>query len=109
MSYQPIVQFLRCEVGVISRVYFFQVRETSRAEVRAFSFSIPNEAFLSHRARYQDAAAICAQRLRRELDSSDNHPAETEYVISDAELDHFRSAHTPKHLKYPRRDGEEYA
>ena len=85
-------------VGFVSkplhREYTFRTKEGAD-EPREFRLSIPNEAFISHRARYQDAAEICAQRLQRELDGASNHPSASDYVITDIEIDNYRTAHTP--------------
>ena len=85
-------------VGFVStpgtREYTFRTKEGAD-EPREFCLTIANEAFLSHRARYQDAAEICALRLRRELDGAANHPSESHYTITDAELEEYRVAHTP--------------
>ena len=85
-------------VGFVStpqaREYTFRIKEGAE-EPREFRISISNEAFVSRRARYQDAAEICAQRLQRELAGAANRPAESDYTITDAEIDAYRTAHTP--------------
>jgi hypothetical protein len=95
MSHELIVQFVRFEAQPLERVYFFSVREGS-AERHEYSLTILNEAFCSHRARYQDAAAICSLRLHRELEGCAERPAETHYTITDTELADFKSAHAQK-------------
>lgn len=76
------------------REYSFLVQRNAE-EPREFTLAIPNEAFLWHRARYQDAPDICAQRLHRELASSPDGPLERDYTITDAELEAYRVAHAP--------------
>ena len=66
------------------------------AEWREFTLTIPHEAFISHRARYQDAADICSLKLHRELTAFANDPPVTHYRISDAELAEYHHAHAPK-------------
>jgi hypothetical protein len=78
----------------LMREYIFNVR-TAEQE-REFTLNIANEAFLSHRASYQDAPGICALRLRVELAAFSNHPPRTEYDITGAEIDTFRELRYPK-------------
>ena len=68
-----IVQYVGFEAKPSVREYTFSVRETSN-EPRDFTLTITNEAFDSHRARYQDAPDICSLRLHRELATYANHP-----------------------------------
>jgi hypothetical protein len=63
--------------------------------------SIPNQAFDSRRVRYQDAPDICSHKLHRELAASENHPADSHFELSDAELDDYRVSHMHKPPKYP--------
>jgi hypothetical protein len=94
MSSAVIVQYVGFEPKKLAREYTFNVREAG--EVREFKLDIANEAFVSHRARYQDAPAICSVRLQAELAAHSNHPDETQYVITGAELDFFRETRLPK-------------
>ena len=89
-----IVQYLGFQAKLLSREYTFHVR--GAGEDRDFTFNIANEAFVSHRASYQDAPGICAQRLNAELAAHENHPVESEFVITTAELDSYRIARAPK-------------
>ena len=95
MSDKATVQYLGFEAKARDRVYSFSVRKAPD-EAREFTFRIANEAFVSHRASYQDAPNICSLKLHRELASQDNHPSETDYRVSDAELGDYRAAHSPK-------------
>lgn len=89
------------------REYTFVVKEGAE-KPREFQLSIPNEAFLSRRARYQDAPDICSHRLQSELAGSANHPAKTHYSITDDELEQYRVAHSPKpRPSWMRRPGSE--
>jgi hypothetical protein len=99
MSDRVIVQYLGFRANLLEREYTFQVREAG-AE-REFTLNIANEAFLSHRVRYQDAPDICAQRLQAELAANANHPLETQYVITHAELDAYRTSRAEKPNRYP--------
>jgi len=95
-----IVQYVGFEAKPSVREYTFSVRETSN-EPRDFTLTITNEAFDSHRARYQDAPDICSLRLHRELATYANHPPKTHFRITEAELDDYRGAHTHKTTRGP--------
>ncbi len=95
-----IVQYLSFEARPLVRDYTFIVREASN-EPRGFTLTIANEAFESHRARYQDAPDICSLKLQRELATYANHPPKTHYRISDVELEEYRDAHSPKSARSP--------
>ncbi len=94
-----IVQYLGFQAKPLVRKYTFQVRSAD-AE-REFILNIANDAFLTHRLKYQDAPAICSQRLHAELAANANHPAQTEYTITTAELDTFRAARAEKTSRFP--------
>jgi hypothetical protein len=99
MSNGPIVQYRGFEAKALVREYTFNVREAGSE--REFTLNIENEAFVSHRARYQDAPAICAQRLNAELAAHSNQPTESQFAITGLELDTFRESHSPKVPKSP--------
>jgi hypothetical protein len=99
-----IVQYLGFQAKLLAREYSFHVREVGVE--REFTLSIANEAFLSHRARYQDGPDICAQKLQSELAAHANHPSQTEYVITSAELDSYRTSRAVKPSRYPSRHSE---
>ncbi len=90
-----MVQYVGFEAKALERVYIFSVREAPD-EPREFTLTIANEAFVSHRVSYQDAPNICSLKLRQELAIQGNHPMETNYRISDAELDDYRNSSLPK-------------
>lgn len=92
-----IVQYIGFQVKPLTREYTFNVR--GAGEDREFTLNIANEAFVSHRASYQDAPDICSQRLQAELAAHSNHPLETQYAISSAELDTYRESRSPKGVK----------
>ncbi len=108
MSDNIVVQFVRFEAKALVREYTFTVRETMN-EPREFTLTIANEAFVSHRARYQDAPDICSLKLRRELATDANQHSKTHFRVSDAELDEYRTAHTHKPLRklFPRKAHQE--
>jgi hypothetical protein len=98
MSEGVIVQYCGFEAKLLMREYTFQVRQAG-AE-REFTLNIANEAFLAHRVRYQDAPDICAQKLQAELAAHANHPTETQYVITAAELEAYRTSRAEKPSRY---------
>jgi len=92
------IQYVGFESKVLVREYTFLVVEASTPP-REFTLTIPHRAFDSHRARYQDAAAICLLRLQRELASQSNHPQEKRFKITDADLADYDRAHTRKAVR----------
>src|ERR1700740_280994 len=86
MSDGAIVQYRGFEVKLLVREYTFNVREAGSE--REFTLSIENEAFVSHRVRYQDAPSICSMRLTPELLAHS--------PITSREMETFRVARTQK-------------
>jgi hypothetical protein len=103
-----IVQYLGFEAKPLMREYIFNVRTAEQD--REFTLHIANEAFLSHRASYQDAPNICAVRLHVELAAFSNNPPRTQYDITGAEIDTFRESRYPKQAKnlWGRKPKEDY-
>lgn len=105
MTEHPVVAYIGFQTKPTAREYAFTVHEQAR-EAIGYTLTILNEAFISRRARYQDAPDICSQRLHRELDAHANHPPATNFSITEADLDHYRDSHQPKSKNGPwkRRD-----
>jgi len=101
MSDTLYIQFVECEPQALVRQYSFHVLQSGAA--RDFTLTIANEAFVSHRARYQDGPDICTLRLRRELSDSTHPPVGTHFYVSETELDEYRASHLPKSVQslYP--------
>lgn len=95
MSRDVLVQFVRFEAKDSVREYTFTVREPS-TDPREFTLSISNDAFSERRVRFQDAPDVCSVKLRQELAAHGNHPPNTHYLITDAELEDYRSSHAPR-------------
>lgn len=95
MSGDVNVQYVGFEAKALVREYSFLVRQALN-ETREFTLTIMNEAFNSRRVRYQDAPDICSIKLHRELSVFANHPPQTHYRISEAELDEYRGSHAQK-------------
>jgi len=108
MSDSPTIQYVGFKVTPLVREYTFNVREAAGA--REFILNIANEAFVSRRARYQDAPAICALRLSAELAAHSNHPQESHFAITASDLDSYRQSHGPKSAghSYGRRQHEHF-
>src|SRR5437588_10369519 len=93
---QPIVlQYLGFETKGALREYAFSLRGHG-GESSSYFVTIPNEAFSAHRARYQDAPAICSIRLHREFATQAGHPASSTFSVTDAALAAYKTAPTPK-------------
>jgi hypothetical protein len=100
-----LVQYVGFQVKDMVREYTFAVRDAA-TEPLQYTLTIENEAFVSRRARYQDAPEICSLRLHRELDSHSNHPPTTHFSVTDAELASYQDARKPKPVRsfQPRRE-----
>lgn len=94
MNAKITVKYMGFKPMSLAREYTFHVNEDGAD--REFKLNIANDAFVSHRARYQDAPAICSERLQAELAAHENHPDATEYEITGAELDNFRERRATK-------------
>ena len=93
MSDNPHVQYVGFEAKASVREYSFSVWEVWD-EPQEFKLTIANEAFVSHRARYQDGPDICSLKLHHELVTYANHPPKVHFGISDAELENYRETHS---------------
>jgi hypothetical protein len=89
------VEFQDFTVGETTREYRLRVRRGT--EFHSFTVTIPNEAFVSGRVRYQDAPEICYLKIQREMAAcgEDGLPAPA-LVMTDQELEEYRVAHAPK-------------
>jgi hypothetical protein len=104
---QPItLQYLGFETKGALREYAFSLRGLG-GESSNYFVTIPNEAFSAHRARYQDAPAICSLRLQREFASQVDRPPSSTFSVTDAELAEYKDAHTPKSKRGPWKPAED--
>jgi hypothetical protein len=101
---QIIVQYVGFAAKALVREYTFAVREPA-CEPREYTLAITNEAFVSHRARYQDAPEICSLRLHRELASNADRPLTSDLRITDIELADYQSARKQKPPRSFRKHG----
>jgi len=67
-----------------------------KSENREFILTISNQAFVERHVPYQDAAALCYQKLQKELAAeSTERPLQRHFTISDQELDEYREKYRP--------------
>lgn len=92
MSNAVLIQYVGFKAKALVREYTFNVRAQAD-DPREFTLTIPNEAFHSRRARYQDAPDICSLKLQGELAAPEHDPAHTHYRVSDVELETYYSTH----------------
>jgi hypothetical protein len=90
----PHIEYVGFTTRGAAREYTLRVRRPSGDSL--FVLSIPTEAFLARRVRYQDAAEICFLRLQRDLPGLDQDQPTTSLSITDDDLDAYRTAHSPK-------------
>jgi hypothetical protein len=86
----PTIRYMGFECTSEGRSYRLRVDGTG--EPRLVTVTIPNEAFGSRKARFQDAPELCFARLQRELDSNADLPDGLELLITIGELDEYREA-----------------
>jgi len=94
MNSKIIVKYMGFKPTSLAREYTFHVSEDGAD--REFRLNISNDAFVSHRARYQDAPAICSERLQAELAAHSNHPPTSDYEITASELENYMERRNPK-------------
>lgn len=88
------VQFVGFEVSARARQYRFVVHQEDGA--REFTLSIPNEAFSSRRISFQDAPDFCSAKIHRELAAFANNPPESQYKVSEEELEQYQRERAPR-------------
>ncbi len=89
------VEYMGFTVNEATREYKLRVKQPG-CEYQSLTLAISNKAFLAHRVRYQDAPDICFLKLQRELIACGDAPLAAHYDVTDAELEDYRVAHTPK-------------
>ena len=96
------VQYLGFKADNLERAYTFVVQRPLN-ETSEYTITIGNEAFSSRRVRFQDAPEICSLRLHRELATFEDHPPQSNYRISEMDLDDFVIAHPSSARGYPQK------
>jgi hypothetical protein len=83
------IQYLGFQLKANGRDYSYRVVNAKEGN-REFVLSISNRAFSEHHFPYQDAAALCYQKLQRALDAeSPEQPIPRRSMLSDQELDEY--------------------
>ncbi len=95
MTREILVQFVKFQAKASVREYVFTVKEAS-GDPREFTLAISNEAFNARRVRYQDGPDVCSAKLRQELAAYGNYPPDTHYLITDVDLEDYRTSHAPR-------------
>jgi hypothetical protein len=102
MSQSMLMQYTGFESKVKGREYAFQVRFAAE-DVREFTVTISVEAFDSRLVRFQDAPDVCSLRLKRELIANTELPSNTNFLVTESELEEYKSRHTTKVDKWRQR------
>ena len=89
------IQYLGFRLKQHGRDYTYRV-VVNQAEDREFIFSISNRSFAETHLPFQDAAALCYQKLQKALDlETAEHPLPRCSTLSAQELESYREAHRP--------------
>ena len=90
-----LVEYLDFKAGESAREYRMRVRRGT--DSWGVTVAIPNEAFLSGRARYQDAPDICFLKVQKELAAiGEDGLIAGDHRMTDEELEEYKVSHTPK-------------
>ena len=92
------VEYVGFTVNEVTREYKLRAKLPG-GEFHAFTLAISIEAFLANRVRYQDAPDICFLKLQREMIACGDTLPASRLDVTDAELEEYRVAHTPKPKK----------
>jgi len=89
------IQYVGFQLKAHGRDYAYKV-VTKQAEDREFIFTISNRAFAEKQLPFQDAAALCYQKLQKAMDSETaEKPFPHRTTLSDQELDVYRESRRP--------------
>ena len=90
-----VIQYIGFQLRPRGRDYSYRVVDP-KSENREFILTISNQAFVERHVPYQDAAALCYQKLQKELAAeSTERPLQRHFTISDQELDEYREKYRP--------------
>ncbi len=94
-----IIQYTGFELKPRGREYSYRV-VAGTAEPREFTLTISNRAFESKHLPYQDGAALCYQKLQKELLSeTEESRLAGHFTISDEDLDAYIEIHRRAHKR----------
>jgi hypothetical protein len=89
------IRYLGFELKENGRDYSYRLVDPKEGD-REFVLSISNRAFSEHHFPYQDAPALCYQKLQKALEEeSPEQPVPYRSTLSDQELDDSMSRHQP--------------
>lgn len=91
----PQVEYVGFAAKETAREYTLRVKQPTGAS-DDFTLAISNQAFLERRVRYQDGPDLCFLKLQRELAANVGTLPSSYLSVSDAEIEAYRTAHTPK-------------
>lgn len=89
------VEYVGFSANTATREYTLRARQAAEDSL-TFTLVIPNEAFLSHRVRYQDGPEICFLKLQREILACSGGLPQARLTVTDADLEEYRTAHAPR-------------
>jgi hypothetical protein len=90
-----VIQYTGFQLKPRGREYSYRVVDP-KTETREFTLTISNQAFVERHVPYQDAAAICYQKLQKELAAENpEQPLRRHFTVSDQELDAYREKYRP--------------
>jgi hypothetical protein len=89
---KPTVEYVSFRSGAERREYL--LRSHVGPEIHEHTIGIAHAAFVAGRIRFQDGPEICYLKLMRELEAAENIPPADSFVITDAELVDYVTAHT---------------
>jgi hypothetical protein len=90
-----LIQYLGFQPKPRGREYSYRVVDP-RSDPRQFTLTISNQAFAERHVPYQDAAAICYQKLQSELATETaDRPLRRHLTVSDQDLDAYREKYRP--------------
>ena len=90
-----LIQYIGFQPKPRGREYSYRVVDP-KTDPREFTLTISHQSFSERHVLYQDAAAICYQRLQRELATeSEEHPLRRHFTVSDQDLEAYREKHRP--------------
>jgi hypothetical protein len=89
------IQYIGFQPKPRGREYSYRVVDP-KMDPREFTLTISNQTFSERHVLFQDAAAICYQRLQRELATETlETPLRRHFTVSDQDLDVYLAKHRP--------------
>jgi hypothetical protein len=90
-----VIQYTGFQLKPRGRDYCYKV-VAMKSEDREFTLTISNRAFEERHFPYQDGAALCYQKLQKELlTETAEDPLQHHLTVSDQDLDEYLAKHRP--------------